>query len=546
MDMATDGDRPGPVSRFGPFTLDAGRAELQRNGATVALRPKTFALLSYFAAHPGRVASKSELLAAVWPGVVVNDESLSQCVRELRGALGDEAQALIRTVPRRGYLFDPPTRTVTGAAQVDRSSRAPRRRAWPVLALVPLLLVLAVMPPGKEASTEVDDALKARRSVAVVPFAGTADAAQGRVAEAITDGVVRALAKVPDTRVVAGTGREPGVRHRLAGSAQQEGERIRVHARLESTEDGAVAWSELFEFPATPAGAWQREVSLRIARAVDWQLDTAAAVRPPTGEAGQFDPVDEFMRGRAVLRHAGSYQEVERARAHFESVTAAAPGSAAAWTALAHSYLSEHEGGWNLGMLSLGLAERALARARAADAQYLPAQHVSATLLAMRGDFEGALRVYQAVLARNPSDPWVHAHIAAVKLRLGRLEEVAGHANAALELGALETSLVGYSHLQAARAAYYLGDDTKAHEHVRQSVAAGPCLTQLQATLWLASLDALTGRGQEARDHAREVLRLRPRFTISAWLAVATPVEPRLQPLRDRYFEGLAKAGLPD
>jgi DNA-binding winged helix-turn-helix (wHTH) protein/TolB-like protein len=543
MEMATDGDGLGPVSRFGPFTLDAGRAELQRNGATVALRPKTFALLSYFTAHPGRVVSKGELLAAVWPGVVVNDESLSQCVRELRGALGDEEQALIRTVPRRGYLFDVPTETVTRAAGVDRASSPPRFRAWPLLGLVVLLVVLAAAP-SRDAPAEVDDALKARRSVAVLPFAGTASAAQGRVAEEITASVVSALAKVPDTRVVAGAGREPGARHRLTGSAQQNGDRIRVHAQLES-EDGAVDWSELFEYPATPADAWQRDVSLRIARAVDWQLDTAAAVRPPTRE-GQFDPVDEFMRGRAVLRHAGSYKELERARAHFESVTAAAPGSAAAWTALAQSYLSEHEGGWNLGTLSLGLAERALARARAADPQYLPALHASGTLLAMRSDFEGALRIYQAVLARNPSDAWAHAHIAAVKVRLGQLEEVAAHANAALELGALETSLVGYSHLQAARAAYYLGDDAKALEHVRQSVAAGPCLTQLQAILWLASLDALNGRGQEARDHAREVLGLRPRFTISAWLAVATPVEPRLQPLRDRYFEGLAKAGLPE
>ncbi len=546
MDMATDGDGPGPVLRFGPFTLHAGRAELQRNGTAVALRPKTFALLSYFAAHPGRVVSKSELLAAVWPGVVVNDESLSQCVRELRGALGDEEQALIRTVPRRGYLFDAPAPTSRPAAEAGRLGSRFRRGAWPVVLLALLLLVLAASAPSNDAPSGVDDGLKARRSVAVLPFAGNSGAAQARAAEAITAGVVRALAKVPDTRVVAGTDREPGVRHRLTGSAQLDGDRIRVHAQLESTEDGSVAWSELFEYPATPADAWQHHVSLRIARAVDWQMDTAAAVRPPTRESGPSDPVDEFMRGRVVLRHAGSYEEVERARTHFESAAAAAPGSAAAWTALAQSYLSEHEGGWNLGTLSLGLAERALARARAADAQYLPAQHAAGTLLAIRGDFEGALRVYQAVLARNPSDAWAHAHIAAVKVRLGRLDEVAAHADAALELGALETSLVGYSHLQAARAAYYLGDDAKAHEHVRQSVAAGPCLTQLHAILWLASLDALNGRGQEARDHSREVLRLRPRFTISAWLATATPVEPGLQPLRDRYFEGLAKAGLPE
>ena len=81
METAVSLHEPGPVARFGRFTIDTRRAELRRDGVQVALRPKTFALLTYLAAHPGRLVDKKELMHAVWPGVVVNDESLSQCVR---------------------------------------------------------------------------------------------------------------------------------------------------------------------------------------------------------------------------------------------------------------------------------------------------------------------------------------------------------------------------------------------------------------------------------------------------------------------------------
>src|SRR4029453_8575305 len=81
IDRGTPSPTLGAVSRFGPFAVDASRAELTRDGVTIGLRPKTYALLTHFAAHPGVVLAKADLLAAVWPGVVVNEESLSQCAR---------------------------------------------------------------------------------------------------------------------------------------------------------------------------------------------------------------------------------------------------------------------------------------------------------------------------------------------------------------------------------------------------------------------------------------------------------------------------------
>ena len=66
----------------------------------VTLRPKTFAVLTYLAARPGQLVSKEELLAAVWPNLVVTDDTLVQSIGELRRALGEIRPRMISTVPK--------------------------------------------------------------------------------------------------------------------------------------------------------------------------------------------------------------------------------------------------------------------------------------------------------------------------------------------------------------------------------------------------------------------------------------------------------------
>jgi DNA-binding winged helix-turn-helix (wHTH) protein/Tol biopolymer transport system component len=86
---------------------------LRRGDQEIRLRPKAFAVLAYFVERPGRLVSKTELIEAVWPDAAVTDNSLIQCVREIRQALDDESEKLIRTVARRGYVFAAPVTTLT-------------------------------------------------------------------------------------------------------------------------------------------------------------------------------------------------------------------------------------------------------------------------------------------------------------------------------------------------------------------------------------------------------------------------------------------------
>ncbi len=81
------------------------RACLVQAGREVKLRPIVETLV-YLVEHNNRLVSKEELMQAVWPETFVTDDSLVQCLRDVRRALGDEQQRLVKTVARRGYIFD--------------------------------------------------------------------------------------------------------------------------------------------------------------------------------------------------------------------------------------------------------------------------------------------------------------------------------------------------------------------------------------------------------------------------------------------------------
>jgi sulfatase modifying factor 1 len=91
---------------FDRFALDLTRGSLRAGEHDIELRPKAFEVLRYLAENAGRLIAKQELYQAVWPDVTVSDDSIAQCIRELRHKLGDDDHSLIKTVSRRGYLLD--------------------------------------------------------------------------------------------------------------------------------------------------------------------------------------------------------------------------------------------------------------------------------------------------------------------------------------------------------------------------------------------------------------------------------------------------------
>ena len=90
---------------FEGLFLDLERGCLAWAQGELALRPKSFEVLRYLVENAGRLVSKQELVSAVWPHVSVNDDSLARCISEVRAAISDRRQQIIKTIPRRGYRF---------------------------------------------------------------------------------------------------------------------------------------------------------------------------------------------------------------------------------------------------------------------------------------------------------------------------------------------------------------------------------------------------------------------------------------------------------
>src|SRR2546422_11458652 len=91
---------------FDEFTLDLTRGCLLHGQEEIKLRPKSFEALKYLVENNGRLISKDELIHAVWVDTAVTDDSLVKCLKDIRHALRDEAQEIVKTVHSRGYIFD--------------------------------------------------------------------------------------------------------------------------------------------------------------------------------------------------------------------------------------------------------------------------------------------------------------------------------------------------------------------------------------------------------------------------------------------------------
>src|SRR5436190_7501071 len=93
---------------FSSFTLDLERLCLLGPAGEIKLRPKSFEVLRYLVERAGQTITKDELIAAIWRDVTVTDESLTRCISDIRLAIGDQAQRVIKTLPKRGYLLEGP------------------------------------------------------------------------------------------------------------------------------------------------------------------------------------------------------------------------------------------------------------------------------------------------------------------------------------------------------------------------------------------------------------------------------------------------------
>lgn len=579
-------DAPPRVWRFDAFEFDGLRGELRgTDGQVISLRPKAELLLRQFLARPGRLLSRDELMGAVWSAVVVSDDSLVQCVGDLRSALGEAGPRLIRTLPKRGYRFEAtvtpvadiqpaPARALPQAAIVS-ALPAPAsgpgglsilpRKGW-LLGLLALVLLAALGGVARwlrgPAPFSIDEALAARSTVAVMPFAIQAGQPQLRdAADALADGVVTQLATRRPSRILGRTATaafdgesQPLARvaevlkatHVVTGKVGLAGTsgRLSIDAQITQIEGGGVFWAKHFESAIDARDSIALELGQQVFNAMRNHMVRAEGIRSQRPEH-RPDPADLTLLGWDDLDRRQSLADVWRARERFEAALLVDPNSVHALNGLAATYANEREDPANR-MTTQQIAEGE----RVTEAVHKMAPDDATSLMlwgnmqTRRGRPDLALLAFEKAVRVVPSFPNGHVLRARALLQLGRVDEVQAAVDRAVQLGVGDARRTSSAYQLAAVAAVMRGEDERAMDFARRALAEFSSNPRPHATL--AAIHALAGRETAAAEEMAVFRKLRPNITLANYDELTPSTQPLYLAKRARYFEGLRKAGLPE
>lgn len=349
---------------FGDFTLDLRRGKLLRGSEELKLRPKSFEVLKYLVENSGRLVGKDELMGAVWPDTAVTDDSLVQCLIEVRRALGDSKQEIIKTVPRRGYILelDVIEREVSGTElvytedvegvhvafeeereheQLDRSPAVALKttnRAWlkrhkaarlaivAVLGAAVISVAYFVIPSyfgrNKQASVPVPSNTGRVNSVAILPFTNTGgNPDMEYLSDGISESLINNLSQVPGLRVIARSssfkykGKEVdlqevaialGVESVITGRVAQRDQNLLINIELVNARDKTQTWGEQYTRPASDLPAVLSEISSDVVEKLRLRLS----------------PTEQQRLGRGYTSNAEAFNYYAKAMYHFHNIRA--------------------------------------------------------------------------------------------------------------------------------------------------------------------------------------------------------------------------------
>ncbi len=315
---------------FEGFRLDKRRRTLLGlDGRPVPLAPKTLDTLCHLVARAGQLVGKRELLEAIWPHVIVEENNLTQAISQLRRALGErpEEHRFIVTEPGRGYRFVANVAIEASSAQealpnVAASSETPLALPHQRSASHPPrlgLAVAAVVAAGIAAAAwylEQDQSDALPNSVAVLPFENLSpDPANAFFASGLHGEIVSQLAKISalhvigqsSVRRITDTARpvreiatELNVETVLYVTVEYADGRVRVRPQLVSGATGQTLWAESYDRGFEDIFAIESEVAAEVASALKAEFsvaEQAAVDTPPTRSPAAYAA---YLRARAV------------------------------------------------------------------------------------------------------------------------------------------------------------------------------------------------------------------------------------------------------
>lgn len=412
--------------RFGPFVLDTARMALMQGDREIELRPKAFETLLMLLRHSGRVVSKDELVAAVWPDVIVNDDALAQCVRDVRKAIADAEHGYIRTLSRRGYMFVHP--------------------------------VVAGAPPSSIAL----------RSVAVLPFEADG-AASTHLANALTDGMSNGLAQLQGLRLAPRTSvfrykgsaaklqdiaRELGVVTLVTATVSRREERLKVQLDLVDAVHDSQVWGAVYEGGVTELLHLQARILRDLSRALEVPHSERAAGQPAQPVSSNPDAYRAYLQGRHSWNQRseeGLRQAIER----FQLATQIDPRFAAAYSGLADCYVAMAKASYIAPSEAFPTAKWHATKALELDGSLCESYaSLGFVKLYYEWDWAAAEAEFQRAIALDPNYAVSHEWYSVFLLTAGRQAEAAREIQLAHRLDPLSIPInctVGFHHYYTAQ-----------------------------------------------------------------------------------------------
>jgi DNA-binding winged helix-turn-helix (wHTH) protein/TolB-like protein/tetratricopeptide (TPR) repeat protein len=357
----------GQTYEFENFRLDSSkRLLLDPEGKNLPLMPKAFEILLYLVTHNARVIGKDELMSAVWPDTIVEENNLTQNISTIRRVLGEKhgENRFIATVPGRGYEFVAEVDTlrdrqvgragssdenVPRSDRPDATSSVPQKagRFWltsiAVITLVGLISIGLLLWSGNAFKPDSEI-----RSLAVLPFKPiTAENRDEALEMGMADTLilklsgeelrVRPLAAVrrfasPEQDPVE-AGRQLGVEAVLDGGVQIAGGRVRVSAKLIRVSDGRQIWAGQFDERLGEIFSVQDSISERVATA----LKVSMASKNRKSYTDNVEAYQLFMKGNFHARRL-ILPEVQKGISYYEQAIAVDPAYAVAYVELSNAY----------------------------------------------------------------------------------------------------------------------------------------------------------------------------------------------------------------
>ncbi|WP_281684810.1 winged helix-turn-helix domain-containing tetratricopeptide repeat protein [Thalassobaculum salexigens] len=528
---------------------DSGRL-LDRTGGDVFLRAQSARVLHLLVDNLGQLVSRDRLIEEVWPDVSVTDDSLTQCIADIRRAIGDSNREILRTIPKRGFILQP-------AAGVPRLAPAQTAAGDTVQPTARAPMAQSLTLPRVAAHHWTEDLLP---TIAVIPLRsrqirGEDGVAEEVVGEVVAEEIIYALSRSQEVYVVSRLsstyfrsreasleeiGRTLSADYVISGSLMGNADRVILGLEFAESETGRILWSDRVE-STVPALLNEPDtiqmIVGRIRKAIFLRESQRARSMPFTSL-----PAYSQLIGAVGLMHRLSPPDFEESRSMLAALIERWPEQPAPLSWMARWHVLRVQQGWSDAPaqdadLALTCSGRALEIDPDNSLALTSEGFVLTNLLKRLDDAEDR---YNAALDINPSD-------AVGRLLRGTLYSFEGKGAAAVrdtERALLLAPLDPHRYFFLALAAgahLAHGDHVRALELADMSLRLNRTHTSTLRIKTVAQINL--GQEEAARETALELLRLQPSLRIGTWLGSSPSAEFEIG---RRIADALRAAGVPD